>query len=212
MGADSGDERETTGGLAELAEVREGYGRWLGRQPLSANTKKAYAARAGRYLDWLAGTPTAEYGNPLGEAHARDYAARDFKSHLKTVGKAKPSSVNLSLAAIDNLYRYLGLGRPDVRREELPRSAPRALSPGDQRRFLRAVERCASARDRAIATLFFYSAPRLQELARLDGEQQNPGARRNQSRPQHSLIRWTLTSGNAWRLDELGPADVSYNE
>ena len=169
MDADSGGKVGfTTGDLAGVAEAREGYGHWLERQPLSANTKKAYAARAGRYLDWLAGTPTAEYGNPLGEAHARDYAARDFKSHLKTVGKAKPSSVNLSLAAIDNLYRYLGLGRPDVRREELPRSAPRALSPGDQRRFLRAVERCASARDRAIATLFFYSALRLQELARLD--------------------------------------------
>jgi integrase/recombinase XerC len=168
MGAVSGGgEGPTTGALAA---AREGYGRWLARQPLSANTKRAYAARVGGYLDWLAATPEeAEgYGDPLADPHARDYAVRDFKAHLKTVGKAKPSSVNLSLAAIDNFYRFAGLGKPDVRREELPKAAPRSLLSAEQKRFLRAVERCLSARDRAIAVLFFYSGLRLEELAALD--------------------------------------------
>jgi site-specific recombinase XerC len=151
-----------------IGEVAVGYGAWLAKQPLSENTKRAYRTRAKQFLEWLESTAGAEYGDALSEAHARDYAVRDFKAHLKTVAKAKPSSVNLSLAAIDSLYRYLGMGRPDVRREELPAAAPRALPPDEQKRFLRAVDRCPSARDRAVATLFFYSALRLEELAGLD--------------------------------------------
>ncbi len=143
------------------------YEGWLAKQPLSENTKRAYRTRAGQFLSWLGATP-AEYGDALSDAHARDYAARDFKAHLKTVRKAKPSSVNLSLAAVDSFYRFLGMGRPDVKREELPAAAPRALSHEEQKRFLRAVQRSSSARDRAIATLFFYSALRLEELTALD--------------------------------------------
>ena len=106
--------------------------------------------------------------NPLTDAHARDYAVRDFKSHLKTVRRAKPASVNLALAAVDHFYRYLGAGRPDVRREELAQAAPRALSPEELRRFLRAVERCESLRDRAIALLLLNTALRIGECAALD--------------------------------------------
>lgn len=38
------------------------------------------------------------------------------------------------------------------------------------KRYLRAVGRCPTARDRAIATLFFYSALRLEELTALDAD------------------------------------------
>jgi integrase/recombinase XerC len=76
--------------------------------------------------------------------------------------------VNLSLAALDNFYRFVGLGPPKVRREELPQSAPRALEPEEQKRFLRAVERAESARDRALALLLFYTGLRLGECAALN--------------------------------------------
>lgn len=121
--------------------------------------------RSGQYLDYLAATP-AEYGDPLEDPHAHDYAARDFKTHLKTVRKAKPSSVNLSLAAVDNFYRFLGMGKPEVRREELPGAAPKALTPEEQKKFLRAVERSSEVRDRTIALLLFVR--RLGEEAALD--------------------------------------------
>lgn len=179
---------------SRLERARGEYGAWLARQPLSTNTRRAYAARVDRFLDYLASLPSDEYGDPLSEEHARDYAVRDFKAHLKTIGKAKPSSVNLSLAAIDNFYRFVGLGRPDVRREELPRAAPRALSPADQKRFLRAVERCPSARDRAIATLFFYSGLRLEELAALNVGDVAVSARKG---------RVTVRSGKGERYREV---------
>lgn len=150
-------------------EISESYQAWLKRQPLSENTRRAYRVRAGQYLDYLAATP-GEYGDPLEDPHARDYAARDLKAHLKTVRRARPSSVNLSLAAVDNFYRFLGMGKPQVGREKLPGAAPRALSPEEQKRFLRAVERSEEARDRAIVKMLFYAGLRLGELAKLDVE------------------------------------------
>lgn len=82
--------------------------------------------------------------------------------------RAKPASVNLALAAIDHFYRYLGCGRPDVRREELAQAAPRALSPEQLQRFMRAVERCESPRGRAIAVLLVNTGLRIGECAALD--------------------------------------------
>jgi site-specific recombinase XerD len=161
-----------------LAEVGAAYEAWLESQPLSANTKRTYRVRVAQFLEHLSASPAEEYGDPLEDPHARDYAVRDYKTHLKTVRKAKPSSVNLTLAAIDNLYRSLGVGRPEVRREELPDAAPKALSPDEQKRFLRAVERSPEARDRAIAKLLFYAGLRLDELASLDVEDVPVSARK----------------------------------
>jgi integrase/recombinase XerC len=108
-----------------------------------------------------------EDGHPLQEAHARDYAVRDYKTALKVAHLAKPSSVNLALAAVDHFYRFLELPTPQVTREDLPAQAPRALEPSEQKRFLRAVERCSSVRDRAIALLLFYTGLRISECAAL---------------------------------------------
>jgi integrase/recombinase XerC len=149
------------------AEQLAGYERWLETQPLAVSTRRAYRGHARRFVEFLACWP-GEGGDPLSDAHARDYAVRDFKSHLKTVRRAKPASVNLALAAIDHFYRYLGAGRPDVRREELAQAAPRALSPEQLQRFMRAVERCKSPRDRAIAVLLVNTGLRIGECAALD--------------------------------------------
>jgi site-specific recombinase XerD len=151
------------------AGVGAEYQGWLSRQPLSPNTKRTYRTRVSQYLEYLAAT-SAEYGDPLEDLHARDYAVRDYKSYLKAVRKAKPSSVNLSLAAIDNFYLFLGMGRPEVRREELAQAAPRSLSGEEQKRFLRAVERSSEIRDRAIALLLFYGGLRIGELCGLNVE------------------------------------------
>ena len=124
----------------ELGRVTTGYQHWLTRQPLSVNTRRAYLGRVRQYCAYLA-APVNDYGNPLSDPHGRDYAIRDFKSHLKKSCKAKPASVNLTLAALDNFYLFLGLGRANVRREDLPKEAPRALEPEEQKRFMRAVER-----------------------------------------------------------------------
>lgn len=92
--------------------------------------------------------------------------------------RAKPASVNLALAGVDHFYRYLGAGRPEVRREELVQAAPRALSPEELRRFLRAVERRESVRDRAIALLLINTGLRIGECAALDVDDVEVSARK----------------------------------
>jgi site-specific recombinase XerD len=143
------------------------YLEWLTKQPLADNTRRTYRVRVTQYCSFLATHPT-HYGDPLREQHARDYAVRDYKAHLQTARHAKPSSVNLTLAALDHFYRFLNLGPPRVDREDLPQQAPRALEPEEQVRFLRAVERSTSVRDRAIALLLFYTGLRIGEAAALN--------------------------------------------
>jgi integrase/recombinase XerC len=72
------------------------------------------------------------------------------------------------LAALDHFYRFLGVDRPAVAREDPAKAAPRALEAPEQVAFLRAVERCPAARDRALAHLLFYTALRLGECAALN--------------------------------------------
>jgi hypothetical protein len=98
---------------------------------LGARTKEAYATHVGAYGAWLAGR--RDGGVALGEPRARDYAARDFKRHLKVDRRWKPASVNLALAAVDHFNRFLGLGPANVKREPLAQAAPRALSEDEQR-------------------------------------------------------------------------------
>jgi len=149
------------------AHALAAYTHWLDRQPLAANTRRTYAVQVAQFCTYLATSPR-DTGDPLREQHAATYAVRDYRTWLKTVRKARPSSVNLTLAALDHFYRFLGLDRPDVPREDLPQTAPRGLEEKEQVAFLRAVERCPSARDRALAHLLFYTGLRIGECAALN--------------------------------------------
>ena len=85
QGKSPSDNRKSTGSsikAAELASLGAGYRRWLARQPLSVNTRRTYLGQVRQYCAYLE-TSANEYGNPLSDPHARDYAIRDFKSHLK---------------------------------------------------------------------------------------------------------------------------------
>jgi site-specific recombinase XerD len=151
----------------DLEQELRAYEAWLARQPFAENTRRAYLLQVRQYGAFLA-TRASPDGNPLRDPFARDYMVRDYKVSLKTHGKAKPTSVNLALAAIDHFYLFLGLDRPRVKREDLPEQAPRALKPEEQKAFLRAVERTPSVRDQAIAQLLFYTGLRLGECAALN--------------------------------------------
>jgi len=156
------------------------YEAWLGRQPLAGRSRDAYLAQVRSFVTWLAGSEHG--GGALTEPSVRDWAVRDYKRHVKTAKQWAPTSVNQALAAIDNFYRSLGIGRPEVAREDLAQVAPRALGEDEQRRFLRTVEGCPSARDRAIATAFFYTGLRLSELAALEVADLSISARRGRLR------------------------------
>jgi len=164
--------------LVEDARARAltAYLGWLEGRPLAARSREAYAHQVRRYLAWLGGRSPVD-GDPLTEGDARDWAVRDYKRHLKAVERWKPASVNLALAALDSFYTQLRLGRPVVRREELSKSAPRAITEEEQRRLLRMCER-APARDRAIVVVLLYTGLRLAELVALDVDDVRVSARK----------------------------------
>ncbi len=145
----------------------DAYAIWLDVQALSANTRRTYQTQVRQFCHFLATYPD-KYGDPLTDEHARDYAVRDYKTFLKVQKKRKPSTVNLALAAIDHFYQFLRLGSADVKREDLPQLSPQALSLEEQKDFLRAVERCGSIRDKAIALLLLYTGLRVSECAALE--------------------------------------------
>ena len=151
----------------QYAAVYEGYAAALQHAPLDGDTRRAYGSRVRGFLAWLE-TAELDGQDPLGDPHGRDFAARDYRTHLKTVLKRSPATVNAHLTALDHFYEHLGLGRVRVRRDQLPRRAPRSLGAREQKRYLRAAESRPLARDRAIARLLFYTGLRISELAALD--------------------------------------------
>jgi integrase/recombinase XerC len=181
----------------EAETVLKRYRRWLVRQPLAERSRDAYLAQVTGFVTWLA---ASGYGaQALTDPRERDVAVRGYKRHLKTKRKWAPTSVNQALAAIDNFYRSISMGRPEVAREELAQVAPRALEVDEQRAFLRAVERTPSARDRAIVTLFFYTGLRLSELAALETADVSVSARRGR-------LRVRSGKGDAYREVPLNSA------
>jgi site-specific recombinase XerD len=177
--------------------VLAAYAVWLKRQPLATRSRDAYLAQVRSFLMWLAGS---EHGpEALVDPHVRDWAVRDYKRYVKTDRRWAPASVNQALAAIDNFYRSLAAGRPEVLREELAQVAPRSLEEAEQRRFLRVVEASPSPRDRAMVTVFFYAGLRLSELAALEVADVEMSARRGR-------LKVRAGKGDAYREVPLNSA------
>lgn len=153
--------------LLKLLQKFEEYQKALQKQPLSPHTRRAYETRLQHFLGFL-GSRLDEYPDALTNTHTRDYVARDYKQYLKLSIKSSPQTVNAYLTAIDSFFTFLGLGKAKASREDLPRLAPQALTPKEQRDFLRAVERCRRPRDRAIATLLFCTGIRIGECGDLN--------------------------------------------
>jgi len=139
---------------------------WLAKQPLSDRSRRAYGDQVRNYLQWLEDRGSG--AEALTDPSVRDSSVRDYKRWLKRSRKLAPASVNQALASIDALYRSRHVAAPVVQREQLPGVAPRALSQEEQRRLMRAIERCGVSRDRAIAIMLLHTGLRLSELASLE--------------------------------------------
>jgi site-specific recombinase XerC len=111
-----------------------------------------------------------------------------------------------------------------VKRGEVSSSAPRALSKRAQIRYLRAVQSCSSARDRALALVPFYAGTRIAETVALDVEDVRLSARKGVLRvlgkgqrmreiPIHPQLRVALSEWlgrrRSWAGGERQPGAVS---
>lgn len=157
--------QQTTGGAVDAESLVVTFEAWLAGRPLAERSRHAYRAQVAGFVAWLA--RSGFDAEALSDPELRDSAVGDYKQYLRVTGGWKPASINQGLTAIDHFYRSVGMGTPDVAREDRPQVAPRVLIEEEQRRFLLAVAACPSVRDRAIATVFFFTGMRLSELAGL---------------------------------------------
>jgi integrase/recombinase XerC len=175
--------------------------------PLSAETRRTYLSKVRGYLTWLESADVD--GDPLNEKRARDWAVRDYRTHLVTVAKRAPRTINTTLAAIDDFYTRRGLGPAAADRLDLPTQAPRALDAETALRWLRAIRDTTATRDRVLALLPFYAGLRIGETIALDTDDVRLSARKGTLRirgkgatvrelPVHTQLRTDLQT---W-LDE----------
>jgi len=149
-----------------MAAVLDAYVDALAHAPLADQTRRTYASKVRQYLAWLAVAQTD--GDALNTTDGRDWAVRDYRTHLQAVLKRKPATVNSALAAVDDLYIRRRLGPASAARVELASTAPRALGERAQMRYLRAVQATNSPRDQAVALVAFYAGARIGEIVALD--------------------------------------------
>ncbi|MEV4582936.1 tyrosine-type recombinase/integrase [Nonomuraea jabiensis] len=164
--------------------ILDEYAAALERAPLSAETRRTYRSRVRMYLAWLADHAAAYSTDPLAARQARDWAVRDYRMWLLRDGPARRSRVhvNSALTALDDFYTRRGLGKADIAREDLPKSAPRALEERARIRWLRAVEAHLSPRGRCIALIPYYAGARIGEIVRLDVDDVQMSARKSKLR------------------------------
>jgi integrase/recombinase XerC len=164
-------------------EVQAAYEEVLAGAELADSSRRAYLSRVSGFLRWLAGDEVGGSdfgrGDPLSDATIRDRAVRDYLSWLETERRARPSTVNAVLTALDLLYEHLGPGSPaGVARAETPQAPPGVLTHDQQARFLETANQVDSARDRAILLTLYYTGVRVAELVALDLVDIDLGARR----------------------------------
>lgn len=189
-------------------DILADYEQHLTRSPLRGHSPRTYLGAVRGFLAWLEASQVD--GEPLTDPAAWSWALRDYRTYLVTVAKRAPATVNKHAAALDDFGTWRGLGKASVKRQEIPQKAPRALEPRAVTRYLRAVEACASDRDRAIALTPLYAGARIAEVTALDTDDVQLSARKGQLRligkgektrivPIHAKLREAMTAWLAER-------------
>jgi integrase/recombinase XerC len=199
------------------AAILDGYAAALRSAPLSDQTRRTYTSKVRQYLAWLAAADLDE--DPLTSPAGRDWAVRDYRTHLQTVLKRSPATVNNALAAVDDFYIRRGLGPASAAHIEISAAAPCALDHRAQLRYLRAVQARPSPRDQALALVPFYAGARISEIVALDIDDVARSARKGVLRilgkgervrkvPIHPQLHAALNGWLAERADWPGANDT----
>lgn len=140
------------------------YKDWLDSQPFAAHTKCNYFSQVKQFLVFVQNS-NDDYKN---EEMDPVLLVQDYRRFLLNSVKASPGSVNKSLTAVDNFYRFLGIAPAAINREKLLAYVPRVLTSEEQHRLFRALAGHNSKKDKAVIALFFHTAIRLSECAALN--------------------------------------------
>lgn len=136
---------------------------------LDGNTARAYREDLADFFRWFEQTNGQEPAPEL----VTSVDLREYQSHMLTVRGLKPATVNRRLSAVRSWLRW---AKENGTVEDLPsfprrlaeaKGAPRALSRVEEARFLRAVEREGSARDKALVALMLHAGLRVGEAVQV---------------------------------------------
>jgi integrase/recombinase XerC len=105
--------------------------------------------------------------------------------------------VEVALSALGSFYDYLGLGKPNVMRQNPSRDDVRSLEPADLKKVLRAAER-RGVRDFALSMLLIGTGIRVAEAAALDTDDLFISDRMGEAQIRHG-------KGGASRTVQVGP-------
>lgn len=138
------------------------------RTGLAERTIGEYSAQVRRFTTWLAAQANHNPVEAFTDPWSRDFALRDYRSHLLDRGLAA-SSVDAALAAASSFYSWIGLGpSTDVRRVSTRGNQfGEHLDAGQTQAVMRAAER-RGRRDLAIIGTMAFAGLRLAEVGRLN--------------------------------------------
>jgi len=157
--------------MVKLSEVFDEFDRDMERQGKSRLTRRGYRAD----LQDLAGWVETTYGEELVASKLTRDDVRAYLSHLTTVRKARPSTVNRRLAALSTFCRWAtsaGILKndptADVKGVRQVKTPPRALERADLNRLLRKAQQSGRPLHAAVVTLIAHTGLRVGEVCGLE--------------------------------------------
>lgn len=151
----------------QLSELIARYDQKLSEKELSQHTKRAYLSRNKKFLSYLYESEGMISLNIPDTFKWSDIITR-YKEHLKNEHQSSHNSINNSLTAIEDLMNFSGIDIGAVERETWPKSTPKSLSRDEQERFVDAIFKTKSSKDRAIACILLYTGIKIGECVALD--------------------------------------------
>jgi site-specific recombinase XerD len=142
----------------------------LARRDAAATTRASYRQDLTHFAAW--------FGKSTGEAFSPQAITptdiRDYRTHLQTVERRAPATINRRLAALRAFFRYCVAGKQvaespmdAVKGVAAAPRAPRSLEKRELDKLIRAVERHGSARDQAVLLTLRHTGIRVGELCAL---------------------------------------------
>ncbi len=181
----------------------------LARQEVAEKTVRAYRSDLGHVAQWFA-TAT---GEPFRAAAVTPTDVRDYRSHLVSVERRQPATVNRRLAALRRFFAWAkGTGKiaelPTEQVKGVPAAprTPKALAKREVDRLIREAERHGNKRNLAILLTLRHTGLRVGELCNLrlgdvvvterKGEVRVRGGKGNKDRtiPLNNDVRLALTA------------------
>jgi site-specific recombinase XerD len=154
----------------KIDKVLEHFDADLARQDKSDLTRRGYLADLRDYAHWVEQT----YGETFNPREITHDDVRAYLSHLTTVRKAKPSTINRRHAALSTFCRWAVQAKllkadptTDIKAAKQAKTPPKALVRSDLNRLLRKVNQSGNALHAAVLVTLANTGLRVGELVAL---------------------------------------------